>query len=281
LARESNRVSLLCFVDPLICGGLQDFAPLRGRPDFVYYEALSEQFETRLTDLDDYLGRLDGELDGWRADGVVGLKAALAASIGLAFGDPSIEEARAAFSHKADMTRDQIRVVHDWAFRHILRAAMRNGFPIVIHTGYNAWGTADLRQSNPMHLHNLLIDPCYRELTFVLLHGGTPYIGETTYLAGMFPNVILDFSFLPWYSSPRFRLALGEWLEAVPHDRFCWGADTITPESTVGAAHITRTEIANVLEDCIARGILDEKIALAFLENTYRHTPERVFGLDT
>lgn len=280
LRQARPRIRFLAYLDPALTGGWESFSPdfEQSHPEFCYYEAIEEHFGT-LSTLDRYLEALDALIDGWRADGVVGMKTAAAYTIGLEFGDPSLAKARGAFRKKGTMSRAEIRTVHDYAFRHALLACRRNRLPVVIHTGFQIWGHADLRQSNPILLHRLLIDPRYRDLTFVLLHGGNPYVGETTYLASMFPNVIIDFTWISWMTRGRFRAALTEWLEVVPHDRLCWGSDSGTPESIVGTDAIVRREIAHVLEDAIRDGILDERGALAFLENCYRKTAQRVFSL--
>jgi hypothetical protein len=77
----------------------------------------------------------------------------------------------------------------------------------------------------------------------------------------------------------RFRLALREWLEVVPHDKLCWGSDSSTPETVVGIGRVTRAEIAGVLEEMLREGMLDERAAKTFLENCYQKTPARLFGL--
>jgi hypothetical protein len=274
----SPRIRLLAYIDLVIAGDDFAFCPDGASQDFCYYDKLCERFGV-LDRLDGYLDALDARVDSWRRYGVVGMKTALAYSIGLAFGNPSLEEARAAFRKKQNMNAQEIRLVHDYAFRHALLACQRNTFPVVIHTGFLIWGHAKLSQANPMLLHSLLVDPRYKNLTFVLLHGGNPYVGETTYLAGMFPNVIVDFTWISWVTRTRFRMALAEWLEVVPHDRLCWGSDSHSPETIVGIDWVVREEIANVLDELVQRDILNEKTALTFLENAYLKTPKRVFGL--
>ena len=128
-------------------------------------------------------------------------------------------------------------------------------------------------------LHNLLIDKRYKNLTFILLHGGNPYVGETTYLARMFPNVIIDFTWISWMTRTRFRMALAEWIEVIPYSKFCWGSDSNFPENIVGIGQIVRKEISNVLEDLIERKIIDKETAVQFLEYTYQKTPKRIFNL--
>ncbi|MCL5270565.1 MAG: amidohydrolase family protein [bacterium] len=275
------RGRLLPYIDQALLGNDMAFCPDGRHLNFNYYDALCGHFggAQSLASLDDYLGHLDQLIDGWGQHGVVGMKTAIAYTIGLSIGNPTSEAARAAFARKRDMSSEEVRTVQHYAFHHALGACLRNGFPVVIHTGFQIWGHSDLRQSNPMHLHPLLIDERYKDLTFVLLHGGNPYVGETTYLARMFPNVIIDFTWISWMTRARFRWALAEWIEIIRPDKFCWGSDSNLPENIVGIGQVTREEIANVLEDLIARRIIDDKVAEAFLENTYLKTPKRVFGI--
>lgn len=272
------RLAYLAYIDEAVAGSFEYPCPDVCPPDYCFYDRIARLLG-ELNTLDDYLARLDELIDGWRAHGVVGMKSAQAYTTGLAMLDPSRAEARGAFARKRDMTAADFRVVHDYALRHALLACKRNGLPVVIHTGFQIWGHASLEQANPMHLHPLLVDPRYRGITFVLLHGGNPYVGETTYLAGMFPNVILDFTWIAWMTPARFRQALAEWLACVPHDRICWGSDSGGPESICGINSVVRRLIADVLDECIADRLIDERYAMEFLENAYMKTPKRVFGI--
>jgi len=274
---DDPRLGYLAYIDLGVQGDYAYPSPDFDTSHFNFYDRL-RQFFGEVNTLDDYLQALDADIDSWRSWGVVGMKTARAYTSGLLVSDPSVQEARTAFARKRDMTEADFRVVHDYAFRHALLACKRNGLPVVIHTGFQIWGHANLSQANPLLLHNLLIDPRYKDLTFVLLHGGNPYIGETAYLAGMFPNVIIDFTWISWMTPPRFRLALSEWLAIVPHTRFCWGSDSGTPETIAGTDRITRGLIADVLEAAIRDQLIDERYALEFIENTYLKTPRRVFG---
>lgn len=277
-AMLSSRVQLLNYVDNLIAGDVKAFSPDGRDMEFNYYDAICDRLG-ELKTMSDYLNALDADIDSWRDYRVVAMKVSLAYSIGLKFTDPSLKEAQNAFAKKRDMSLEEITTVQHYAFRHSLLACQRNDLPVVVHTGFQIWGHADLQVSNPIHLHNLLIDKRYKDITWVLLHGGNPYVGETTYLARMFPNVFIDFTWISWMTRVRFNMALAEWIEIVPHGKFCWGSDSGTPETIVGIGEITRERIANVLEDQIAHRIIDEKVALDFLEHTYVETPKRIFQL--
>jgi len=275
---EKNKLYYFAYADEVINGHGQIPSPDFPGTDTTYYSRLCSLFG-ELNSLDDYLNIIDETVNNWRSKDVVGMKTAIAYTSGLKISKPCTKEAVSAFSRKNDMTDDEYRIVRDFIFHHLLKACLRNNFPVVIHTGFQIWGHANLEQSNPMLLHNILIDPEYRNLKFVLLHGGNPYVGETTYLAGMFPNVIIDFTWISWMTPLRFKNALIEWLAIVPHHKMCWGSDSSTPETIAGIDIVTRRYIADALETAIKERIIDEKYALEFIENSYHETAKRVFGL--
>ena len=133
---------------------------------------------------------------------------------------------------------------------------------------------------NPALLQPIFMDPRWKDLTFVILHGGYPYTGETTYLAWKMPNVVIDFTALPTHVPTRFRSAMAEWIECVPPEKFVWGSDSnACPESIVGIDRFSRRMIADVLERQAADGMMDEEQALRFIRLCFRENADRIFGL--
>lgn len=273
-----GSIYYLAYIDNIINGNGKTPSPEYGSDSGSFYGTL-RTFLDEMRSIDDYLDAIDNAIDNFRSWGAIGLKSAMAYTFGLAVLDPSYGEAKEAFARKESMTMADWRVVHDYAFRRSLSACGRNELPVVIHTGYQIWGKSSLSQANPMLLHPLLVDQRYEKITFVLLHGGNPYVGETTYLAGQFRNVIIDFTWISWMTPSRFKLALSEWLNVVPHDRICWGSDSGSPESVAGTDSITRKLIAEVLEDELRNGTIDPRYGYEFVENSYLRTPARLFGL--
>lgn len=104
-------------------------------------------------------------------------------------------------------------------------------------------------------------------------------MGETTYLAASFPNVIIDFTGIGWMTPARFRGALAEWLAVVPHNKMCWGSDSISPENIAGIDSIMPRLIADIVEDAISERLIGEKYAPEFMENSYVNTDKRVFEI--
>ncbi len=264
------HVRLLAYIDQAILGTPQDGEP---------YLAGLERLHGRLTGLDDLLAAVDRAVDSWPAGGVVGMKVSLAYyGHGLALKTPTRREAEQAFARGNDMSPDEAGTVRDCALLHAFAACRRNGLAVVIHTGMLAFGQAMITNTNPAAMQHVLQDQQWSDLTFVLLHGGYPYTGETGYLASRLPNVVIDFTWLSWYSVTRFQQALAEWLEVVPLSRFIWGSDSgPLPESIAGIDALSRQSIARTLEHSLKVGGLDPARALRFVELAYRENARRVF----
>jgi predicted TIM-barrel fold metal-dependent hydrolase len=193
---------------------------------------------------------------------------------------PSRAEADRAFARRKKMSLDDMARVRDFALGHAFDACLRNRLPVVIHTGYPAGGAGLLKNTNPALLQPAFMDCRWKDLVFVILHGGYPYTGETAILAAKLPNVMLDFTGLPTHIPTRFRSAMAEWLECVPHEKFVWGSDSVAqPEGIVGIDRFSRRQIATVLEREVADGILNEKQALQFIRSCYLDNADRIFGL--
>lgn len=246
------------------------------------YLAGLERIHGKLNSLDDLLKSIDRNIDAWPAKGVVGMKVSLAYyGHGLDLLNPSRAEAESAFARRETMTADDQRVVRDFGARHAFDACLRNGLPVVIHTGFLAFGNASIMGANPALLAPVFTDPRWANLTFVILHGGYPYTGETCFLASRCPNVVIDFTWISWQFPTRFRQALAEWLMAVPLTSFLLGSDSgTTPESIVGIDRMTREAIGDVLAQMVGDGLMDEARAMRFLELCYAENARRIFRLD-
>ena len=83
-------------------------------------------------------------------------------------------------------------------------------------------------------LENVLRDPRYDSVTFVLLHGGFPYDREAIWLAAR-KNVLLDSSLVELYLYPsEFKNALKYWLSIYP-DKVMFGSDAFPFNEALGA----------------------------------------------
>ena len=173
-------------------------------------------------------------LERRRREGAVALKFVAAYLRPLDFADtPKAEAARvyARWSRGGAPPWGEYRKLQDFLFRHIVREAGRLGLVVHIHTGGGCGHFFNLGGANPLLLEPLLNDPSQRGTSFVLVHGGYPFVREAEFLLEK-PNVYADFSAQTFLLTPQaLARVLRGWLEYEP-EKILFGTDAspATPE---------------------------------------------------
>jgi predicted TIM-barrel fold metal-dependent hydrolase len=91
-----------------------------------------------------------------------------------------------------------------------------------------------LHNGNVLNLENVLRDPRYDSVTFVLLHGGFPYERQIIWLAAR-KNVYIDSSLTDLYLYPsEFKQVLKYWLSVYP-EKVVFGSDAFPFNEALGA----------------------------------------------
>jgi predicted TIM-barrel fold metal-dependent hydrolase len=126
--------------------------------------------------------------------------------------------------------------------------AAERAIPLHLHTGFGD-RDLDLRLANPLHLRPLLEDGALARGPVVLLHAGYPYVREAAYLAGVYPNVFVDFSqATPLLAGPELTRVLEELLALAPVTKLLYGSDAwAVPEWFWLAARAARHSLAEAL----------------------------------
>jgi predicted TIM-barrel fold metal-dependent hydrolase len=230
---------------------------------------------------------LDGHLDACTdmyqrnlRDGMIALKCALAYDRTIRFAVVPPAEARAAYAAAAatGFAAGLPTPVQDFVFPHLLGLANRDGLPVQIHTGLLEGMRHPLRQSDP-----LLLDPLfgrYPGIPFDLFHIGYPWFRESLVLAKSHPNVHLDLCWSHIVAPQAARIALREFLEAVPVSKiFAFGGDYILVDGVLGHLHIARENAAAVLADCVADREITLSRAYRILAMIFHDNAARVFSI--
>lgn len=203
-----------------------------------------------ITNFDDYLAFIDRLFVLSKQAGLVGLKHTLAYERTLSFEQVSKERAAEAFGRpRKDLTPEQIKAFQDFLMWHLATLSAKHALPFQIHTGH-----ARIQGSNPMLLVDMM--QANPKTTFILFHGGFPWVGESGAIAARLPNVRLDSVWLPTLSETMAKRAFHEWLDVIPSNRLMWGADCNHAEGVYGATEMTRRVLAEVLAERVDRGDL-------------------------
>jgi hypothetical protein len=182
------------------------------------------QFVTKILELD-------------RANGGVAIKFEAAYFRSLHFGDPSQAKAAAIyerFKSGGKPAPDEYTVFQDFIFRYLVREAGRLHLAVHIHTAVGIGDFFSLHNGSVLNLENVLRDPRYDAVTFVLLHGGLPYDRQVIWLAAR-KNVYVDSSLTDLFLYPsEFKNTLKYWLTTYP-EKVSFGSDAFPFNEALGA----------------------------------------------
>src|SRR5260370_23287942 len=193
--------------------------------------------------------------------------------------DPPRERADAIYAkyHSGRVpTAEDYRFFQDYIFRVIVDQASKLKLPVHFHSAVGIGDYFSLRQGNVLNLENVLRDARYKNVTFVLLHGGWPYEREAALLTAV-KNVYLDTSFQSELLYPsQFKAVLKQLLTLYP-DKMMYGSDAFPFNDALGAeesfciaANTTRSALSAALAELVAEGAISEDTPLD-LAHLYLH----------
>ncbi|GAC1672046.1 MAG: hypothetical protein PVS2B2_04030 [Candidatus Acidiferrum sp.] len=293
---DSKRFRWVFFVDSF-------FYPFDNRdqtastPDMGVYIPLQEKMLARWKKQEGVEG-LPADLAGYedfvkktlaenQKRGGVAMKFEAAYFRSLYFSDPPRAQAEAIYAkYRASGTpsADEYRVFQDYIFRRLIEEAGKLHLPAHFHTAVGIGDYFSLRQGNVLNLENVVRDARYKNVTFVLVHGGWPYEREAALLTAV-KNVYLDTSFQSelLYAS-QMKGVLKQFLTLYP-DKMMYGSDSFPFNDTLGAeesfwiaAHTTRTALAAALAELVEEGAFGDAKAMELARNYLHDTAAKMYG---
>jgi hypothetical protein len=205
----------------------------------------------------------------------------------LFFSDPPREKASAIYEKYRQggiPASDEYRLFQDYIFRGIVVQAGKLKIPIHFHTAVGIGDYFSLRQGNVLNLENVVRDPRYTNVIFVLVHGGWPYEREAALLTAV-KNVYLDTSFQSELLYPsQFKTVLKQLLTLYP-DKMMYGSDSFPFNDALGAeesfwlaAHTTRTALAGALAELVSEGAFSEDKAIQLAKGYLHDNAAKLYG---
>ncbi len=196
-------------VDPMILG--RKYAPPNA--DVLYehttIEKIAHAWNISLNGFDSYQSIVDIAIQKYNKNGCPAIKIATAYVRSLYFEKVPRNEAKLIYAKDPEKTTaNEQKKLQDYMLHYIVQRATKKNIPIQIHTGIFAKNESTLSNGNPEKLNNLFIE--YPDTKFVLFHFSFPYTPQVFSLAKMFPNVVLDFYWVPIISTNIARRALND-----------------------------------------------------------------------
>jgi hypothetical protein len=225
--------------------------------------------------------------DNQQKHGGVAIKFEAAYFRTLYFSDPPREHAEAIYNkYRAGgvPTPVEYREFQDYIFRVMVDQAGKLRLPMHFHSAVGIGDYFSLRNGNVLNLENVLRDSRYKNVTFVLLHGGWPYEREAALLTAV-KNVYLDTSFQSEMLYPsQFKDVLKQLLTLFP-DKMMYGSDAFPFNEALGAeesfwlaARTSRTALAAALAELVDEGAITETKALELARNYLHDNAARLYG---
>jgi len=226
-------------------------------------KSVGDKFSIEIKSLDDLNIVLKKSFKDAIDRGIVGVKSAAAYHRILKYENVSQDQAKEVFDKlmefddKDYLEFNAVKPLQDYMMHQIIQQARKHQIPMQIHTGLHAGDGNYISNSNPSLLANLFLE--YRDVNFVLFHGGYPYGGELSALAKTFRNVFLDMSWIYVISPSYAERYLHEWLETVPSNKImAFGGDYHNVENSYGHSLMARAVVSKVLIEKVRTGYLTE-----------------------
>ncbi len=225
--------------------------------------------------------------DNQQKHGGVAIKFEAAYFRSLYFSDPPRAHAEAIYNkYRAGgvPTAAEYKEFQDYIFRRMVDQAGKLHLPMHFHSCVGIGDYFSLRNGDVLNLENVLRDQRYKNVTFVLLHGGWPYEREAALMTAV-KNVYLDTSFQSEMLYPsQFKEVLKQLLILYP-DKMMYGSDAFPFNDALGAeesfflaAWTTRTSLAAALAELVEEGAITESKALELARNYLHDNAVRLYG---
>ncbi len=246
-----------------------------------------ESFSGLPADLAGYENFVRQTLTDNQKKGGVAMKLEVAYFRSLYFRDPPRDKAEAIYAkyHAGGVpSEEDYRTFQDYIFRVLIDQAGKLKLPVHFHSAVGIGDYFSLRNGNPLNLENVLRDPRYSKVKFVLIHGGYPYTLDMIWLTAA-KNVYTDSSLVGYYVYPsELKNILKQWISLFP-ERIMFGSDAFPFNDAVGAeetfwlaARSARTAVAAALAELVAEGAFTEAKALELARMYLHDNAAKLYG---
>jgi len=251
-------------------------------------EVIAKQQNIVIRTLDDLVAALGIAFHKAMDKDFVAVKVGIAYERSLFFDDVSKEKAEEVFNKMMALpdnailqyNGNDIRPLQDYMMHRLLDLAKSKNIPVEFHTGLQAGDGNIIGNSNPALLANLFLK--YRDVKFILFHGGYPYGGELSTLAKNFRNVYLDMCWLYIISPSYSERYLHEWLETVPANKImAFGGDFHNVEGVYGHLLFAKQIVSKVLIAKVKDGYFTEYEALKIARMIFHDNAVEILKLHT
>lgn len=171
---------------------------------------------------------------------------------------------------------EKIAALDDYITFKMLEKASENNWSVFIHTGIHAWNFNKIDRCRANHLQYII--EMFKDVRFVLLHCGFPYIDDALLLAKYYPNVHLDLTWTHIIDRYKARELINRVIEMIPQNKICgFGGDYFYIGNVHGHLKIAKENIAYVLNERIESKEMSLKDAKKIANKWLYENPKEYF----
>lgn len=254
---------------------------------FAIIRELEDQFNTSCSSLAKYESAVRAYIEDAVGKGAKGLKFGIAYARDLSFEPNTQADAERVFNRIIDeghgsrdsaLGYEERRPLMNYMVHRICEIAASLDIPVVFHSAMQASIMHKADDARPLRLWNL--PNRHRKTTFVLLHGGFPWMEDGALLAKHFPNVYLDMTWTHIMSPDISTRALGEWIDLVPINKImAFGGDYSVVEKVYGHLVLAKRSIATALARKVSLGDLSIERAHLWIQSILHDNAARIYKI--
>lgn len=247
---------------------------------------LAEKQGLQLNNLEDYEQALRKSMEIAYEHGICAIKCSLAYNRSLNFKRVSRCDAERAltramaYKHPVHKENRQApgKVFEDYMMHYSCALAAEFDLTYQIHTGLQEGYGNLLSASDPFLLINLFLE--YPSTRFDIFHIGYPWHIQLAALAKSFPNVYIDMCWAHIVSPNASKMALSEYLDAVPANKImAFGGDYSIIDPIFAHLEMAEENVARVLAEKIASDIFDFEEVCRISKMLFYDNPVKLFKL--
>jgi glucuronate isomerase len=264
--------------NPFILGKNCNLPCVKSKFHHTTIEEISKSWGINIDDFDSYLYLIETAFSKYRKLNSPAIKIATAYQRPLYFKNIQRKAAKTIFEKSPlKQSCDEKKDLQDFMAHYFIQKATNEGMVVQIHTGTFARNGAIINNGNPEQLNNLFLE--YPNTKFSLFHFSYPYTNQVFCLAKMFPNVVLNFCWVPMISENFAKKSFNEFLDLIPYNKIMWGGDSYRVEEAYGGSCLFRKVISAVLSERVKQKSINKEMAIQIAQDILFNNAREYYSL--
>lgn len=160
-----------------------------------------------------------------------------------------------------ELTEDEAIIFDNYMIDYMVGLAEKYNMVVVIHVGIHAWNENYVERCYSRYLNNLF--DRFKNVKFVILHSGIPFIDEAILLSKYYKNVYLNMTWMHIIDREKSKEAIKRYIEMLPISKIVvFGGDYAHIENVYGHYRVALENMCEVFGELINKELMTQDEAL-------------------